>query len=180
MKINRAYWIDYIKRLVNRDYRPEPTVNENGLPPVFQKVKPKIEEVKLESPRFNHLIDSLVIPTIKPGKSFRDLLFEFIDARAIDEVKLYQNLNISRSIFSKIRSRQDYQPDRDNAFRFAIGLRLNLDEAIALISAAGFNFKVSSKRDLVIKHCIENGLYETMLVDSILVSCEVETIFSVK
>jgi hypothetical protein len=178
--MNRKYWIDYIKRLVKRDYRPEPTLDEDIIPSISKKNDSPDDQDNNESKDFSIFYNKLSIPKIKPGKTFRERLFEFIDNRSMDEVKLYQQLGISRSIFSKIRSNDKYQPDRDNAFRFSIGLRLNLDETIEFIGSAGFNFKVSSERDLVIKHCIENHIYELMLVDEILVGCGVEAMFSKK
>jgi hypothetical protein len=108
------------------------------------------------------------------------MLFKFINDKHIDEVKLYQHVMVSRSVFSKIRSSDAYQPDKDTVFKFAIGLRLNLEEGITFLAAAGFNFKLSSYRDLAIRHCLETAKFDLLMVDQLLDQFKEKPLFSLK
>jgi hypothetical protein len=119
--------------------------------------------------RDNFIVDSLVDPSsIKPGPTFSVLLFRFIDKKEFDEVLLYKTIQVSRAHFSKIRSNLQYQPTIDTVFKFIIGLKLALTESNILLESAGFAFKSSSMRDLLIKACVVERLYEPISIDEIL------------
>ncbi len=172
----RKYWVEVIARLVRRDYRPEPKVLESTHPLLADD--DIIEEPKL----FHRLLAQVDANKIhfKKGLSFSATLFKFIDDRHINEVKLYQHVMVSRSVFSKIRSIDTYQPDKDTVFKFAIGLRLNLEEGITFLASAGFNFKLSSNRDLIIRHCLELSKFDLLMVDQLLVDFKEKPLFSEK
>lgn len=172
----RKYWVEVIARLVRRDYRPEPTVSESTHPLLAD------DEIDDQSPFINSFkfkkVDNKIL--FKKGLSFSKTLFKFIDDRHINEVKLYQHVMVSRSVFSKIRSSDAYQPDKDTVFKFAIGLQLNLEEGIRFLASAGFNFKLSSNRDLIIRHCLEVSQFDLLLVDQLLDQFREKPMFSVK
>jgi hypothetical protein len=172
----RQYWVEVITRLVRRDYRPEPTLSESKHPLLA-------DEDIIEEPIVNHRLNSKIDANqiyFKKGLSFSETLFQFIDDKHIDEVKLYQHVMVSRSVFSKIRSSNAYQPDKDTVFKFAIGLRLNLEEGIRFLATAGFNFKLSSNRDLIIHHCLQVGKFDLIMVDQLLVQFREKPLFSEK
>lgn len=172
----RQYWVEVIARLVRRDYRPEPILSESKheLLADFDI----IEEPK-SIKRLHSMVDKNIIH-FKKGLSFSKTLFNLIDDKHIDEVKLYQHVMVSRSVFSKIRSSDAYQPDKDTVFKFAIGLRLNLEEGIRFLASAGFNFKLSSNRDLIIRQCLEVSQFDLLLVDQLLDRFREKPMFSVK
>jgi hypothetical protein len=174
---DRQYWIELITRLVHRDYRPEPTLPESDV--IFFNVTRKTSN---EAKGIDHTKSNEKDYTIsfKKGLSFRQMLFQFIDEKKMDEVKLYQFVMVSRSVFSKIRSNDAYQPDKDTVFKFAIGLKLNVEQAITFLASAGFNFKLSSHRDLIIRHCLELSKFDLLMVDQLLVGFKEKTLFSEK
>jgi hypothetical protein len=167
----RKYWVEVIARLVRRDYRPEPKVLESTHPLLA-------DDDIIEEPKFIYRHANKL--HFKKGLSFSATLFKFIDDRHINEVKLYQHVMVSRSVFSKIRSIDTYQPDKDTVFKFAIGLRLNLEEGITFLASAGFNFKLSSNRDLIIRHCLELSKFDLLMVDQLLVDFKEKPLFSEK
>jgi hypothetical protein len=172
----RQYWVEVLARLVRRDYRPEPKVSESTHPLLAD------DDINQE-PKFTNRLHSMVNANIihfKKGLSFSEMLFKLIDDKHIDEVKLYQHVMVSRSVFSKIRSSDAYQPDKDTVFKFAIGLRLNLEEGITFLAAAGFNFKLSSYRDLAIRHCLETAKFDLLMVDQLLDQFKEKPLFSLK
>ena len=174
--LERKYWVEVIARMVRRDYRPEPTVLESTHPLLADD--DIIEEPKF-SKRFHSTVDANIIH-FKKGSSFSEMLFKLIDDKHIDEVKLYQHVMVSRSVFSKIRSSDVYQPDKDTVFKFAIGLGLNLEEGITFLAAAGFNFKLSSYRDLAIRHCLQSAKFDLLFVDQLLDQFKEKPLFSLK
>lgn len=172
----RKYWVEVIARMVRRDYRPEPTVLESTHPLLA-------DDDIIEEPKFSNRLHSKIDANIihfKKGLSFSEMLFKLIDDKHIDEVKLYQHVMVSRSVFSKIRSSDVYQPDKDTVFKFAIGLGLNLEEGITFLASAGFNFKLSSNRDLIIRHCLELAKFDLIMVDQLLVDFKEKPLFSEK
>lgn len=182
---DKAYWIQYITRLVNRDYRNISDEEDEFLSQgnLHEELDEPIDQIKYQKVRAGLFPNALAPQPLiikEVGKSFSDTLFAFIRSKDVDEVKLYQKIGISRSVFSRIRSDKQYQPERDNVYRFAIGLELNLDEAIQLLQSAGYYFKLNSRTSLVIRHCLANGIYELIAVDEILVNNHENPLFSSK
>lgn len=182
---DKTYWIQYITRLVNRDFQnisdeEDALLQEGHLYQEINGPKDHIRYKKVKAGLFPHALAPQPLIIKEVGKSFSDTLFAFIRKKDVDEVKLYQKIGISRSVFSRIRSDKQYQPERDNVYRFAIGLELNLDEAIQLLQSAGYYFKLNSRTSLVIRHCLANGIYELMAVDEILVTNHENPLFSSK
>jgi hypothetical protein len=169
--LDQKYWLETITRLVSRDYRPETKgsyPNQDGI----------LQAERDLSPNFTYKrIDKIAI---EKGLSFSELLFKFIDAGKFNEVVLYQHVGVSKSVFSKIRTDDNYQPDKDTVFKFAIGLQLSLEDGIEFLASAGFNFKVSSHRDLVIRHCLSLRKYGLMMVDDLLIQFNEKPLFSLK
>ena len=99
--------------------------------------------------------------------SWQQALFNIIDKKFLDEVEVYKRGGLTKQTFSKIRSNADYHPDKDTAIRLCIGLKLNLDETLDLLSKAGYTLSNSIERDLVIKYFIENKEYDIYTMDNV-------------
>ena len=114
----------------------------------------------------------------KPGPTFMTLLFELIAKKAMDDVSLYKTVGITRAHFSKMRSDLNYQPSKDTVFKLIIGLKLTLTESNMLLESAGFTFKSSSLRELMIKAVVVERLHDPILVDAALLSEDLELLFA--
>lgn len=112
----------------------------------------------------------------RPEEDFKTQLFRLIDERRLSDPEVYKKANITKQVFSKIRSKKEYQPSRNTALALALALELNLDQTTDLLSRAGYAFSPSNKTDIVIRYCIENRIFRLFDVDSYLVSFDLPTI----
>ena len=83
-----------------------------------------------------------------------------IDKSGRTDVDVYNAAHIDRRVFSKIRSSKDYQPKKENAMAFCIGLQLNMDDAKQLLGSAGYAFSNGSRQDLIVQFFIEHKNYD--------------------
>lgn len=112
------------------------------------------------------------------SETFQECLFRMIDERGLKDSYVYNKANISRKLFSKIRSNREYQPSRKTVIQLAFGLELNLDETRDLMAKAGFAFSPGSKWDAVIQYLIEIGMKDVYEVNCVLFEHDLELLFN--
>jgi O-acetyl-ADP-ribose deacetylase len=95
-------------------------------------------------------------------------LLRLIDEKKLNDVDVYKKSNISKAVFSKVRSNIHYQPSKSTALAFCIGLNLSLNESQILLQKAGYGFSMSSKQDLIVQYFIENKNHTIFDVNEIL------------
>ncbi len=100
--------------------------------------------------------------------TFNQVLFGYIDKKAVSDPDLYKQAGIDRKLFSKIRSNPDYHPSKKTVVVLALALALNKEETDRLLSAAGYALSESDTFDLVIQFCLEKRIYNLYDVDAAL------------
>ena len=108
-----------------------------------------------------HLMDNL-------GESFTTRLLRLIDERGLKDSTVYKQSNISRQHFSKIQCNREYNPKKKTVLAFAVGLHLSEDETIDLLKSAGYAFSDGSKRDWIVRYCLEHKIYNINQVNTLL------------
>jgi hypothetical protein len=101
-------------------------------------------------------------------KGFRDLLFKFIDDNNQIDAVVYKKALLDRRLFSKIRSNEDYHPNKKTVIALLLALKLELEQGLHLLKAAGYSLSESSVFDLVIVYCVTHELYDLDKVNEIL------------
>ena len=108
-----------------------------------------------------HLMDNL-------DERFTTRLLRLIDERGLKDSTVYKQANISRQHFSKIQCNRDYNPKKKTVLAFAVWLHLSEDETIDLLQSAGYAFSDGSKRDWIVRYCLEHKIYNINQVNTLL------------
>lgn len=93
-------------------------------------------------------------------RSFSSEVARLVRERFKKASEFYHAAGIDKRTYHKISSDFGYTPSRNTAFRCCIGLRLNVEEAESLLKLAGMAFSPNDPDDLVLKFCLENGIWD--------------------
>jgi hypothetical protein len=100
--------------------------------------------------------------------TLKQVLFDFIDTKALTDTEVYKKAGIDRKLFSKIRSNPDYHPRKNTIIALALALELTKKETEKLLSSAGYSLSESDTSDLIIQFCIEKKIYNLQFVNEAL------------
>ena len=131
----------------------------SGIPEDLQS--PLAADALPSSPQLEDLLSSL-------DASFSSTVLALIDERGMTDSEVYKRANMSRQLFSKIRSNPGYQPSKKAALGLAVALGLNVDETQNLLSRAGFTLSRSSKADVIVEYFITRGNYDIFQINEAL------------
>ncbi len=99
---------------------------------------------------------------------FNATLLRLIDAKGKTDVEVYKRANISRKLFSKIRTGKGYTPGKRTIIALAIALELTLEEANDLLERAGYTLSHSQLFDVIVEFFIVHGKYDTFEINEVL------------
>lgn len=91
---------------------------------------------------------------------FNKALLQLIDAKGKTDVEVYKKANISRKLFSKIRTGRGYMPGKRTILALVIGLELSVEETESLLEHAGFALSRSILSDVIVKYFISHKKYD--------------------
>ncbi|MCR5203018.1 MAG: macro domain-containing protein [Lachnospiraceae bacterium] len=99
--------------------------------------------------------------------SFGKHLQKVINKKGLKNSEVYAAANISKQYFSKLLNGK-VNPSKGKVLALAVGLRLNLDEAIDFLGVAGYALSPISQTDIIVKYFIENEDYSVIKIDIVL------------
>ena len=136
-------------------------LEEEAAPMLETAAAPPPPATPMAARSLENLMDNL-------GESFTTRLLRLIDERGLKDSTVYKQSNISRQHFSKIQCNRDYNPKKKTVLAFAVGLHLSEDETIDLLKSAGYAFSDGSKRDWIVRYCLEHKIYNINQVNTLL------------
>ncbi|MCQ2512140.1 MAG: RNase III inhibitor, partial [Lachnospiraceae bacterium] len=94
------------------------------------------------------------------NESFSEMLLRKIDESGKKDSEIYKLANVSKQVFSNIRSSYHYVPSKTTALAFAVALKMNLEETKELLERAGYALSHSYKLDVIVEYFIKNQKYD--------------------
>ena len=118
-------------------------------------------ETPSKSSSLSDLLDSL-------DASFSTTLLTLIDTKGMTDAQVYKRANMSRQLFSKIRSDTFYKPTKKTVLALAIALELDLSTTEDLLRRAGFALSHSNKADIIVEYFIKNNQFDIFEINATL------------
>ncbi len=99
--------------------------------------------------------------------SFEKHLQQLINKKGLKNSEVYAAANISKQYFSKLLKGQ-VKPSKEKVLALAVGLQLNMDEAVDFLRFAGYALSPVSQTDVIVEYFIRNREYNVMKIDIVL------------
>lgn len=100
--------------------------------------------------------------------TFQQDLMDLIHQKGMSPSEFYKAAWMDRKLFSAMKSRENYSPKKDTAIACCLALHLTPGEAEALLHKAGYELSRGKTSDLVIRYCLEHGIYKIDEVNELL------------
>lgn len=123
--------------------------------------RPRVDINHSPTLSFEELIDDLDEP-------FSTTLLRLIDLKGLTDVEVYKKANLSRKLFSKIRTGKNYLPSKRTIIALALALNLDLEETDDLLQRAGYALSPSSIFDVIIEYFIIHERYDIYEINEVL------------
>lgn len=111
------------------------------------------------------------------GDSFQKLLFGFIKESGLSDVEVYTRSEVSRFVFSQIRSKENKRVSKSTALCFCLGLKLTYEQSEVLLKSAGYAFSGFDDFDLLVAEYIMEKKYDIHEINAQLHARKLELLF---
>ncbi len=110
-------------------------------------------------------------------ETFVQMMLRLIDEKRLTDKEIYQKAFLDRKFFSKMRCDIHYKPKKKNVCALALALELDQPTSKTFIKKAGYILSSSNTFDLVIRYCINNKIYDLIIVNELLYDQNQDTLF---
>lgn len=87
-------------------------------------------------------------------KTFSETVLSIIDEKKLVDKDVYHAADITKQVFSKLRSNKDYKPKKATAIKLCLALKLSIEESLELLQRASLYISTSTDIDLTIRYFI--------------------------
>ena len=101
-------------------------------------------------------------------ESFSQSVLRLVDERGMTDAQCYKRANISKQVFSRLRSNPQYKPSKPTALALAVALELDPDETRALLEEAGLTLSHSLKLDVIVEFFLNERRFNVMEINEVL------------
>ena len=101
-------------------------------------------------------------------KSFSSEVMRILKERNLRPAAFYKSAQIDKRVFHSLKQDYLYKPSRETAFRCCAALKLSFEEASGLLELAGYSLSPGDSRDLVLRFCLENRIWDIYSINSML------------
>lgn len=107
--------------------------------------------------------------------AFGEILTWYIESKGLRDTDVYNNSNVSKTYFYKIKHCVTKNPSKTVLLSLAVGMRLSLDECVKFLSYNGYAFNPIDMVDDVFKEFISKEIYDINLILDALYDLELLT-----
>ena len=100
--------------------------------------------------------------------SFGQAVTQLVEERGLKPSTFYNKANISKSVYSNLKTRPDYVPSRSTALACVVALELPYQAACDMLRLAGITFSHCFMQDVIVEACIKDRIYDIDKVNAIL------------
>lgn len=98
----------------------------------------------------------------------KERVFACAERLGIDDAALSEASGVSPEVIARLRAEDDYRPSKNALLALSIGLHLSVEQAAELLAFEGHDFRRGSRFDLIVRYCLDNGLYELDAIDELM------------
>ena len=111
-------------------------------------------------------------------ESFNESVLNSMREQKLTPKEFYTRAGFDRKLFSALKNGgPGYQPSRNTAIRCCFALQLTLYRAEELLKLAGYALSDRTTSDLLIRYCLENGIWDLFDVDTLMDAFGQEILF---
>ena len=140
--IKKYIW-DHLEDAIVEDCNSSCVASEEPLPKEAQSLK------------YRGLVEYVKVPE----ETWQEMLLRLLLEKKMSNADCYKAAEVDRRLFSAIQKNRKHKPQKNTAIRFALGLRLPMNEAEEMLKKAGYALSHSDVKDLIIEYFILNRRY---------------------
>ena len=106
-------------------------------------------------------------------KSFSSEVARLVEEKFRKPSAFYLPAGIDKRTFHRMKTDYAYKPSKNTAIRCCLGLHLDREEAEDLLKLAGYALSPSDPSDLVVRFCLENGIWDLAGVNLLMNSFDI-------
>lgn len=106
----------------------------------------------------------------KLEETFSQTVLKLIDQKGMTDPECYRKANITKAVFSSLRTNVNYKPSKQTALALAVALELSLEETKDLLGKAGLALSHSHRGDVIVEYFIVQGCYDVFQINEVLFS----------